>query len=100
MAEIFQMIESEARGLAVIQRNIGDAGKMLVARNGNDGHGNAGLAESVNQDQAFRFITNETVATDRPKWSASSRRLTFCSEGSCGAALLLDLKRAIGVMAA
>jgi len=26
------MIESEARGLAVIQRNIGDAGKMLVAR--------------------------------------------------------------------
>ena len=53
MAEIFQVIQREARGFAVVQRNVCHAGKMLMAGNGNHGHGDARQAAGVHQDQAF-----------------------------------------------
>jgi len=47
-----------------------------------------------------RFITRETVATDKPRCSASSRRFTFCSPASCAETLLSDFPRDMALMVA
>ena len=53
MAKTRKMIEGQARGAAVIQRNICDARQMLVARNRDDGHGNSCLVERVYKNETF-----------------------------------------------
>ena len=53
MTETLEVIERQSRRLAMVQRNIGYSRKVAVAGNGDDGHGNSGFAESIDQDQTL-----------------------------------------------
>src|SRR5205814_2986607 len=53
MAEALEMIERQSCRFAMVQGNIGHSREMPVAGNGDDGHGNSGFAESIDQDQTL-----------------------------------------------